>query len=234
MHGFVKPEAILKQLKLAMPIAITIEDPGTRQPIVVAYENLHSLLVVDLQHIQLERQVVTNLYAEMGRLERACQFEAGRSEGRYRAWKAGMGKECAVNTPEKKTAAGKLAAKQGPTQSEIETYYRTHQDYDLLSSEPERFRALAGFFSDLKWAFKMKSEMIVEQGKTLGGYEATARNEETAEGEQTRLASYENIAKEAASIAAQSGSSEGLADLLSSTPTEDETEKLPKAPRALG
>jgi hypothetical protein len=229
---YVKPEAILKHLKLAMPIAITIEDPGTRQPIVVSYENLHSLLVVDLQHIQLERQVVTNLYAEMARLERACQFEAARSEGRYRTWRSAMAKACAVETPEKKTAAGKKAAKQGPTQAEIETYYRSHDDYDRMHSEGDRYKALAGFFGDLKWAFKMKSEMIVEQGKALGGYEVIARNEEPA-GEQARLASYENIAAEAASIAASSGSSEGLADLLSSTP-EDDTEKLPKAPRALG
>lgn len=234
LRSFVKPAAILKQLKLAMPIEVTIEDPLTQQPIVVSYENLHSLLVLDVEHLTLEAQVLANLYAEMARLQRAFEFEGSKAEGRYRAWKAQMAEECEKVTPEKKTASGKRAAKQGPTVAEVEAYYRQHEDYEVMSSEPARLKAIAGFFDDLKWAFKMKSEMTSDQSKMVAGFERVARNEGAVEyrdnGAEDRLSAYENIAAEAARIAAESGSSGELADLLNQNPNDEK----PKAPRALG
>lgn len=218
-----KPKAILKKLKLAMPIDVTVEDPLTKQPIVVAYDNLHSLLVLDLDHLDLEAQVVANLYAEMSRIEHAFRFEAARSEGRYRTWRAKVQDEL--------RAEHKKEGKKAPTKVALEDHYRSHPDYDEMNNAGKRFEALAGFFHDLKWAFKMKSEQMSDQSRSVGGYAATARNEESTSEAHERLADYENLSKEAAAIAAASGSSAGLAELLSGKTPEEPSKS--KAPRAL-
>lgn len=220
-----KPSAILKKLKLAMPIEVAVEDPLTRQPIIVSYENLHSLLVLDLEHLDLEAQVISNLYAEMARIERAFQFEAAKADGRYRTWRSKIQDELREDHKKKKLKA--------PTQKALEDHYRGHEDYDEKSSEGKRYEALSGFFSDLKWAFKMKSEMLGDQNKMVAGFERASRNESRASDDGERLSDYENIAQEAARIAAESGSSESMRDLLSSK-TQRNAEKPPKAPRPIG
>lgn len=210
-----KPSAILKKLKLAMPIDVTVEDPLTRQPIVVAYENLHSLLVVDIQRLDLESQVLANLYAEMARIEHAFEYEAARAEGKYRAWRSKMQDECREKAKEE--------GKKRPTNAQAEDYYRNHPDYDEMVNRGKRFEALSGFFGDLKWAFKMKSEHVADSRKAVAGYERTARNED---GEQERITDYENLATQANEIANTSGSQQALGDLLAG-------KSKTKAPRAL-
>jgi hypothetical protein len=228
--SMLKPTAILAKLRLQMPLAVTIEDPLSRQPIAVSYDNLHSLLVLDSEHLVLEGQIIANLYAEMARLQRAAEFEAAKAEGRYRSWKVQMVEELGQNIPEKKTQAGKRASKQGPTTAEGESYYRAHADYARVSSEPPRWRAIAGFFDDLKWAFKIKSQMMTDQSKIIAGYESTVR----AEGQTERLSHYENLAQEAQNIAAASGSSEAFAAMLAKAGTTPlEGPPKPKTPRSL-
>ncbi len=205
MH--IKPQKILEQLKLLMPVALTLEDPISKQPITVAYENLHALLIIDLNSLPFEAQVVAALYAEMARFQRAAEYAAGRAEVRYRKWKAAKGDEL--------RAARKTAKEKPPTAAQVEAYYRDHADYEKMSEEPERMKAIAGLFDDLKWSFRMKSQMMSDVTRSLSGYESAARAEESASSAHTRLADYTSLAEEASRIASESGSSEAMAELLS-------------------
>jgi len=238
MPAYVKPEVILKKLNLAMPMTVTLEDPVSRQPLTVSYDNLHALLVLDVEHMVLERQVIANIYAEMARLSAAAEFESVRAEIRYRQWRERVVEAWAPTVPEKKTAAGKKAAKQGPTKDECEAYYRTHDEYADMYADGARWKIIAELFKNLMWSFKLKSEALGAEEKAVGGFSAVVRNADTkpdSDGQQ-RLDTYENLSKEASEIAAASGSSQALADLLngassqlSSTPPPTK----PKAPRAL-
>lgn len=202
---YVKPAKILEQLKLIMPIAVTLEDPISRAPVTLAYENLHQLLVLDVPNLMLESQVIANLYAEMARFQRAAEYRAARAEVAYRKWKS-------AKVDELREARKKAGAKEkAPTVAEGEAYYRDHAEYEEKSEEPERWKAIAGLFDDLKWAFRMKSDHIKDASRTLAGYERAAGAEARAE---ERLTDYRSLAEEAADIAKQSGSSEAARALL--------------------
>lgn len=237
MPNFITPKAILDRFT-GFPVQLTLEDPQTQQPISMSYENLHLLATIDLQSIDLESQIITNMYIEMARMERAAEWECRRAEGRYRRWKAQMAEELRTDPdrPEKKTASGKKAAKQGPTSAEIEEYYRSHADYEEYSNAPARWETVAGLFKDLKWAFKMKSEHLLSMAQYVGGFEGTTRNEQ-AVGE--RLEDYQSLAAEAARITAASGAKEDADRALKGAAGDGEDglsgkdPKTAKKPRAL-
>jgi len=239
MPAYLKPAAILKKLKLAMPVTVSLEDPLSRQPLTVRYDNLHSLLVLDVEHMVIERQVIANIYAEMARLSAAAEFESVRAEIRYRQWREQAVADWAKTFPEKKTASGKLAAHQGPTQAEAEAYYRTLPEYADMYADGARWKIVGELFKNLMWSFKMKSEALGAEEKAVGGFSAVVRNSDMtphADGSE-RLDAYENLAREANEIAGASGANEALADLLrtsqpTDTPPPPPTHK-PKAPRPL-
>jgi len=205
MEGvYASSAAIIRRVKLEMPISVTYEDPFTGGPMTMHRENVLALLVVDTHNLIVEGQACAALYAEMGRFARAAQLAADKAETRYRKWKAQMRHECASKSEPKKTASGKLASKQGPTGDEVETYYRTHADYEAMANEPRTLGAQAGIFEDLRWAFKLKGETHSDQVKLLGGHERTMRMDDSNE----RLGELESLQKEAEEIIAASGSAE--------------------------
>ena len=198
---------IIRRLKLEMPISVTYVDPFTGGPMTMHRENVLALLVVDTHNLIIEGQACAALYAEMGRFARAATYATAQAETKYRKWKAQMRHECAANTPEKKTAAGKKAAKQGPTGDEVETYYRMHKDYEEIANAPHKLAAQAGLFEDLRWAFKLKAETHNDQTKLLGGHERTMRMDDSNE----RLTELESLQREANDIIAASGSAAAAA-----------------------
>lgn len=196
------PKKLLKQLKLAMPIALTLEDPVTGGPITIGYENLHSLLIVDVNALVLEEQVISSLYAEMARFQRASEYAAARADGRYRSWRSQVQDDA--------REAAKKAGKKAPTVKALEDAYRSHPDYDEKSNEGKRLEAIAGLFEDLKWAFKMKAEMMRDQSRIVSGFEGAVREEHEAE----RMQDYISIAEEVGRISVASGSAQATLDLL--------------------
>jgi len=204
---------IIRRLKLEMPISVVYEDPfPPHGPMSMHRENVLALLVVDTHNLVIDGQACAALYAEMGRFARAAQLAADKAETRYRKWKAQMRHECAAKAAPKKTAGGKLAAKQGPTGDEVETYYRTHKDYEALANEPRTLAAQAGLFEDLRWAFKLKAETHNDHAKLLGGHERTMRMDDANE----RLTELESLQREANEIIAASGSAEAAAAIAAS------------------
>lgn len=232
-----KVEKILDNLRLLMPMAAAFEDPLGGPQIVCQHDNLHRLLVVDADRLPIEGQTVANLYAEMARYQRAAEYAADIAEVRYIRWKSGKELEYRAQraaSPEpnetppateaegEPKAKGKKAAPKAPprpTVAETEAAYRDHPDYERMSLEPKRLRAIAGVFEDLKWAFKMKSEHIREAGKLLGGYLSTDRAPTpTAPGDEDPISSLEEMQADAERVVRASGSSEALAALLSANP----------------
>ena len=195
-------DALLKRLRLEMPVQLTLEDPLTQQPMSCNYENLHQLLALNLDNLSLEEQLVTNLYAEMGRFQRAAEYAQTVATARYAKWKSQKAVELADKQPPKKTAAGKPAARQGPTQAEVEAYYRDQDDYEELQKEPARLAAIAGIMADLKRAFEIKSRMASDQVRTLGAYEKMARDHDS--NAQSQMETFEALAAEANQIASAS------------------------------
>lgn len=252
MALYLKPAKILDELRLHMPVAITLEDPISRSPIVLSYENLHQLLVIDVENLVVDGQVVANLYAEMARFQRAAEYAADREEIRYTGWKNAIAKAARASAaaaapapdpePEgddgKKKRGSKSSAAPKITVAEAEAAYRTHPEYEARSLEPKRMRAIAGLFDDLKWGFRMKSEQMRDQQRTVGGYGATDRDGDFAAGveggpparrsPEERIADYTSLAKEAARAAAESGSSAAMQELLSRTPKPDPTTPPPR------
>lgn len=196
--AYLKPEAILKKLKLVMPITLTLEDPITRQPITISYENMHQMLLVDLTALPLEDQIVSALYAEMGRFQRASEYAVGRAEIRYRKWKAVRSEELKTDRKNKKEKA--------PTKEAVEAYYRDHEEYEHISGECDRLKAIAGLFDDLKWSFKMKSTHMQSASRMILGYEQMQGASErmaasgSAERASDRLNDYISLAEQAIAL----------------------------------
>lgn len=241
-----KPEKILENLRLLMPVSMSFSDPLGGPAITVEHANLHALLVIDADRLAVEGQQIANIYAEMARYQRAAEYAADIAEVRYVKWKSAeelrfrASRTQVADEPEdaappadapadgKKKKAPKAAPR--PTVAEAEAAYRDHPDYERMSVEPKRLRAIAGIFEDLKWAAKMKSEHIREAAKLLGGYMATDRAADPPEPkpEENAMSALEEMRREAEEIVARSGSAAQLQKLLSSTPA---TEGAPGAPR---
>lgn len=228
---------IVRRMKLDFPITHTVPDVFTGGPITISRDNILNLLVVDADNPVLEGQVVSALYGEMARFKRATELAAAKAEASFRKWKAARGHELTAKMPEKKTAAGKKSAKQGPTTTEMEAYYRDHKDYDLMHDEPARLNACAGLFEDLMWAFKMKSEMLSDLNKLVGGFYATeARGDRVAHGNggDLRLTDYASLAAEASNLADDDSVevAKRLAEQVSAT-SESDDQATPKQARSL-
>lgn len=230
-----KVEKILDNLRLFMPLRAQFNDPLGGPPIVVDHDNLHRLLVIDLDQVMLEGQIVANYYAEMARMQRAAEYEADIAEIRYVKWKSAKELEYrsrvresaedaepeAQPEPEgdgaKKKKAAKPKAPARPTVAEAEAAYRDHSEYERMSVEPKRLRAIAGLLDDLKWSFKMKSEHLREASRNLGGY---LRTDGAAEPVAPRepASALEDMQREAEEAVRKSGSVEALAAILSTNP----------------
>lgn len=257
---YMKPAKILEQLNLAMGVMLTIEDPIARTPITISYENLHSLLLIDVGNLVFEGQVVSNLYAEMARFQHAVEWAADRADARYLQWKAQQtdafrAKRSAQPAPAaepeapaegddagKKKGKKAPAAPKAPTVAEAEAAYRGHADYEKMSLEPKRLRAIAGLFEDLKWAFKMKSEQMRDASKTVGGYGATDRDGDVASGAEPgsreasmseRLDDYRSLALEASRASEEAGSTLAMQQLLQNHPPAPQTPPPQRAAKPL-
>lgn len=232
-----KIEKLLENLRLVMPARATWDDPLGGPPVVCDHANLHALLIVDADNLPIEGQLVSNLYAEMARYQRAAEYAADIAEIRYVKWKSAKELEyraarastgdVPASEPEpsaegekKKAAKAPKAAR--PTVAETEAAYRDHPDYERMSLEPRRLRAVAGVFDDLKWAFKMKSEHIREAGRLLGGYLGAERKgmpqQRDGDDAPDAIGAFEAMRREAESIVAASGSAADLAAWLSANP----------------
>lgn len=196
MNVYAKPEAILAKFP-DFPVALSTTDYND-QPVTLRLVDVHRVLVLDASNLIIEQSVVANVYAEMARWAAICEYQAARAGSAYAKWKTQRTAELAARMPEKKTAAGKRAAKQGPTQEEAAEFYRAHEDYDAMSGAADRWSALAGLFGDLKWAVKMKAEAATSIAQSVGGFERTSAQEvETSE----RLNDYEMVAAHNAALA---------------------------------
>jgi hypothetical protein len=142
----IEPSKILEQFG-DFPVRLTVEDPISRGPMTVSRANLHALLLIDVENLTVDQQAVGNLYAEMSRLARGCEWEAAKAAAAYRKWQAKMRYLCAEETPEKTTASGKKAAKQGPTEAEVTAFYRTREEYEELATAEKRWETLSGLFT---------------------------------------------------------------------------------------
>lgn len=180
-------EKLLSELRLKMPVTLTVTDPISKQPMTLSYENMHELLVVDTEALMVDSAVVSNLYAEMVRFQKAVEWQAARAASRFAQWKS-----------EQVKAAKKAKAK--ATVAEIEAEYRTHADYDQIANEESEWLAIAGVLDGLAWAFKMKADMMSDHSRIVGGYEAAARSEAK---EERRMQGYARLSEEVGRIASE-------------------------------
>ena len=196
MH-YQRPAAILEKLKLEMKLAVQLEDPTDNSPIALAYENLHTLIVVDTENLVFEGQVIANLYAEMGRFQRAAEYAAAIAEAKYRSWKGQRSEEL--------KAQRRTAKEKPPTAEAVESYYRDHADYEKMTSAAARYTAIAGLFEDLKYAFRMKSEVLRDQNRIVGGFERIENNADRLSTSSERMEDYAQVfeGSDAAQVARQ-------------------------------
>jgi hypothetical protein len=207
---YIKPEKILEKLKLSLPLSVTLEDPLTRAPVSVAYENLHALLVIDANNLGFESQVIGNLYAEMARMERAAEYTAHVAKTRYAKWKSEKSDECRAKAKAKK-----------PTVNEIEAYYRALPEYDEKSAAEARLLALARLFGDLKKAFDIKSKHLSDHHRAVAGYERVSRREDESPVDRMgEYASYQQLQDELIQGASASGGAEALRKRMGRGPAE--------------
>ena len=176
---YLDPSVILKDLR-KFEVDIDLEDPITKQTFRANYDDIHAMLVVDSKNLVFEGQIISAMYAEMSRLTNSAMWMSVKSDMEYVRWKAHMARECASKTPEKLIASGKPAANQGPTGTEVETYYRSHKDYEDYSMAGKRYLMIANIFKDAARAFDMKSRTLSDQTKVMAGYERTTTNEYNA------------------------------------------------------
>ncbi len=170
--AFSTVQAIVDRMRLQMPINVTLIDPVSGAEVTIYRENILAALIVDTHNILIDSQTLAAQYAEMARAQRACERAAAHGERAFVAWKA-------------QTASGaRSAAASGGgklTDKASEEAYRTHKDYEKMSSVETYYSALAGLFEDLKKAFEQKGRMIEAQMRYFGGDLRMRRAEDTTE-----------------------------------------------------
>lgn len=182
-------EGILKRMRLSMPVQMTLTDVITGQPITISHDNLHQLLIADLNNVELESQLISNLYAEMSRFQAAAEYAATRGEAEYRAWRSKVQTEF--------REAREKAGEKKPTVKMVEDHYRNHPEYDLMTNAGKRYEAVAKFFGNLAKAFYMKSRVLSDHTRAQTGYDLTEKNASDAE---ERLGAYSSLRAEADKI----------------------------------
>ncbi len=208
MSAYVRSAEIVRRLQLELPIEVELPDPWTGEPFVVKRSNILAMLTIDSHNLVFEAQPIPPLFAEAGRAARAAEYQAELAEIRYRKWKAQKAAECRKNAPEKKTAKGAKAVRQGPTGDEITAFYQLHEDYEEMSGASARYRALAGLFSDIRLAFKLKGELQQTQTYLTSAHEKVMRQDDNLD----RLKEIESLEVEAEKVIAASGSAKAAAD----------------------
>lgn len=183
-----KIEKLLNELRLKMPLDLTVTDPMTRQPMALSYANMHELLVIDTSALMVDSAVVANLYAEMVRFQKAVEWQADRAASRFAQWKADQVKAAKSSTPK-------------ATVQQIEAEYRTHADYDEIANEEARYRAIVGVLAGLAEAFRIKARMMSDHTRIVGNYEAATRSEVQ---EDRRVEGFARMTQEVGRIASES------------------------------
>jgi hypothetical protein len=194
VSAYVRSSEIVERLKLRLPVEVTLPDAWTGEPFTVRRDNYLAILTIDTHNLLFEGQALSPLMAEAGRAARAAQYQAELAEIRYRKWKAQRGAELRENL--------KKANEKAPTKDAVETFYRSHDDYEKMASEPKKYEALAGLFSDLRNAFHVKSKIEHDQAYLTGTYESVER----ADAQFDRLREIETLEEEAEAVLAASGS----------------------------
>lgn len=146
---------LVRYLRSSMPLRCTLPDPITGEPFEIDRDDLLAQLVVDTPYLHQEAQLVAAQYALFSRAKRAAELAAERADFQYARWKAQQG--------------AYLRSKGKATVAEVEEFYRGHEDYERMSAEGAKLRALAGMLEDVQKAFQIKSNMIKEQYGALRG-----------------------------------------------------------------
>lgn len=161
---------IVKRLQLEMPIAIKLPDPISGIEFELRRDNIFALLVVDTPNLALDAQSLAAQYGSMARAQRACERASANADISYRKWKAQRSEEFRARNKDRKV-----------TVAEVEEAYRSHPDYETMSSTSVYYDKLAGLFDDLKQAFRIKGEMVKVSANLAGGDLAARYAENTAE-----------------------------------------------------
>lgn len=242
-------EERLRALRLQWGVALSLEDPFTGQLITFAYENLHALLMIDLENVPTEAQLVSNIYAEVGRAKKAAEYAADRAGSRFAQWKADRSEEFRARREKEIDAEQKdvdafnakadlkkdhrKVSLKAATGTECEGYYRTHKDYERMSAEESRLRAVAGTLHELQAAFFMKSQHLRQAHEQLNRYEGVQGAERTQptgwastpESDDRALAYRVALAEEAAAIIARGAASLAAENVSGTAPPVPEPKK---------
>lgn len=207
------PSDVLQKLQLEFAIEIDLPDPISGEVRTLSYPDVHRLLALDLDSIAEQSQICPSLLAEMARCKAAAEIQATHAEAQYKRWKAKIYQD--------QVAKADRDGKKPPTQAAAEACYRSAPGYVEKSTEPGRYRALAGLFGSLVRAFEVKARMLSDRSRDVAGYEHSARAEDQS------LGNFAQLAEEASEIASASNSSGDLQQLLAKIRDSNESEPAP-------
>ncbi len=159
--------AIVKRVRLEMPINIALTDPVSHEVFEVSRANVLESLTIDTTVPELEAQTIAAMYALFGRAQRACEYAAALAEAHYVAWKSGIARDA--------RASRKM------TKDEAEEAYRTHAEYVERQTQKARYAALAGLFEDIKRGFLIKGEQLSDIHSMQRGHRRAMASEDEVE-----------------------------------------------------
>lgn len=173
MSYLTRSQEILERLRLHFPLQLQVLDPATGTTLVLDRENIHAQLVIEAAAMTPDQQSLPALYAEMARAQRACEAAAAASESAYRQWKAERMTECCDDAEER--------GEKKPPKHEQEAFYRMHEEYQQMSSAPAHWASLASLLGDVKFAFKIKADIMNSMQRNVDGWDSTHRAEDKQE-----------------------------------------------------
>lgn len=163
----VRAREAAERFRAQLPVHLDLVDPATGAPFVFSREDVLRGLIVDRHALDADLQVIGAQFAELARAHRACEYAEARAEVALRSWKA-----------ERSNESRSKGAKVTVAQTEAE--YRTHPDYEEMSTAPARWKALAGLFDDLKTAFRIKADVMRSISRVREAHEEVEREETLA------------------------------------------------------
>lgn len=163
-HRYRRAAEIVRRVRLELPVHVVLTDPVNHEHFEINRANVLEALTIDTSVPELEAQTIASLFALFGRAQRAAEYAAALAEAQYIAWKSQIAKEA---------RAGKKI-----TVAESEEAYRTHPEYVERQTQPDRFRALAGLFEDIKRGFAIKGEQLRSIMTMQRGHELTHASED--------------------------------------------------------
>jgi hypothetical protein len=173
MGVYARAQKIVERLHLEMPVKITLRDVVSGEPFIVEKANVLAALVVEADDLVLEGQPLAAFFAQAARYAHAAGLEADRAELAYARWKAEKGEELRAS---REDAGGKK-----PTKEEIESHYRTSDDYEERALTPRRWKRIADLFGDVRRAFEIKGRVEHDQAVMAAGTERTLRLDDDAD-----------------------------------------------------